>query len=137
VDGLHDDIADIQYRVTVSPGAGYYFIKDPTTQLSAELGPGVIFEKQGSSETTYITVRVGERFEHKFGDKTRLWQSAEWLPQVDNIDNYILNAEIGLDTKLTAKLSLRVFAQDTYDNEPAPGRKKNDLKFVTAIAYTF
>jgi hypothetical protein len=27
--------------------------------------------------------------------------------------------------------------QDTYDHDPAEGRKKNDLKFVTAIAYKF
>jgi putative salt-induced outer membrane protein YdiY len=137
VDGLHDDIAHIQYRVAASPGAGYYFVKSTNTLLSAEIGPGVVFEHQGSRETAYLTLRVGERFEHKFNDKTRVWQSTEFLPQVDRLKNYIVNTEVGLETKLTAKLSLRVFAQDSYDNEPATGRKKNDVKLVTAVAYTF
>ena len=138
LDGLHDDIADIQYRVTLGPGVGYYILKNDRTLLSSEAGPGVVFERQGAAdETAYFTLRVGERFEHKFNDKTRLWQSLELLPQVDNFDNYILNAELGLETRLTEKLSIRVFAQDTYDNEPAAGRKKNDIKLVTALAYAF
>lgn len=136
-DALHDAMADVEYRVTLSPGVGYYFIKNDRTRLSAEVGPGVVFEKQGSDESTYFTLRVAERFEHKLNDRVRVWQSLEWLPQVDDFNNYILNAEVGLESQLTKKLALRVYAQDTYDNQPAPGRKENDLKLVTAVAYKF
>ena len=137
VDGLHDSIADLKYRLLISPGAGYYFIKNEKTQLSGEVGPGFIYERQGGNTHSYLTLRVAERLEHKFNDRTRLWQSLEFLPQVDNFNNYIINAEIGIDTALTKKLSLRTYVQDTYDNEPAPLRKKNDVKLVTALAYTF
>lgn len=134
-DALHDAIADLEYRLTLSPGAGYYFIKNPNTTLSGEVGPGFIYERQGSDTRGYLSLRVAERFEHRFSKTAKLWQSLEWLPQVDRFSNYILNAELGVETALTERLSLRVFAQDTYDNEPAPGRKKNDLKLVTALAY--
>ncbi len=137
VDALHDAIADVEYRVMLSPGVGYYFIKDANTSLSGEVGPGVIFEKQGRRDDTYMTVRLAERFEHKLNDRVRIWQSLEWLPQVDDFNNWILNGELGLETKMTEKASLRVFATDSYDNQPAPGRKQNDLKLVTAIAYKF
>jgi putative salt-induced outer membrane protein YdiY len=137
VDALHDAVADVEYRLTISPGLGYYFIKNDQTRLSGEAGPAVIFEKQGNEETTYIALRVAERFEHQLNDRVRLWQSLEWLPQVDDFDNWILNAEVGVETQLTERLSLRVFAQDTYDNQPAAGRQENDLKMVTAVAYKF
>ncbi len=137
VDGLHDEIADLKYRVTVSPGLGYYFIKNDSTRLSAEVGPGLVYEKQGAQERGYLTLRVAERFEHKFNEKTKLWQTLEFLPQVDRVENYIVNGEIGIDTALTQKLSLRSYLQDTYDHQPAPGRQKNDLKLVTALAYKF
>jgi putative salt-induced outer membrane protein YdiY len=137
VDGLHDAVADFKYRVTLSPGAGYYFIKETNTTLSGEVGPGVIFERLGTNDHTYMTLRLAEKFEHKFSDRVRLWQSLEFLPQVDKFNNWILNAEVGVETKMSAKLGLRVFALDTYDNQPAPGRKKNDLKLVTALAYHF
>src|SRR6476661_3530049 len=43
LDALHDAIADIEYRFTVSPGAGYYMIKNPSTTLSGEAGPAFIY----------------------------------------------------------------------------------------------
>ncbi|HEX7862473.1 MAG TPA: DUF481 domain-containing protein [Verrucomicrobiae bacterium] len=137
LDGLHDAIADIEYRFTFSPGAGYYFIKNETTTLSGEAGPAFIYEKVGDDETGYFTARLAERLEHKFNDNVRIWQSIEFLPQVDDFDNFLINAEVGVESKLTEKLSLKVFAIDNYDNQPAPGREENDLKVVTAIGYTF
>ena len=137
VEGLHDSIADIEYRLTLSPGVGYYFIKNETTRLSGEVGPGFIYEKQGENSRGYVTLRLAERFDHKLNDRAKIWQSVEILPQVDNFSNYIVNAELGVETSLTKKLSLRTYVQDTYDNEPAPGREKNDLKLVAALAYKF
>jgi putative salt-induced outer membrane protein len=136
-DALHDAIADVEYRVTLSPGVGYYFIKQENMHLSGEVGPGVVFEKQGGVEKTYFTARVAEKFDYKFNDRARLWQMVEFLPQVDNLDNYIINAEIGVEAALTKKTALRAVVQDTYDNQPAPDRKKNDLKLVTSVVMKF
>jgi len=137
VDALHDAIADVEYRVTLSPGVGYYFVKDAQTTFAGEFGPAFIMEKQGEHSREYFSLRFAERSEHKLNDRVRLWQSVEYLPQVDNFDNYIINGEVGIDTSLTKKLSLRVFVLDSYDNQPAPDRQKNDFKLVTAIAYKF
>lgn len=143
VDGLHDQIAGIVYRFSFSPGVGYYFIKDKQTTLSGEAGPGVITErldgKNGNQDTddTYMTIRLAERLEHKFSDTVRLWQSLEFLPQVDRFGNFLINAELGIETALSKKMSLRTYLVDNYDNEPTPGRKNNDIKLVAAIAYKF
>jgi len=137
LDGLHDAIADVEYRFTFSPGVGYYFIKNDQTRLSAEIGPGYIYEKQGDDERGYFTLRLAEKFEHKFNDKTKIWQSLEVLPEIEDFDNYLLNAELGVETQLVDKLALRSYVQDTYDHDPAPGRKKNDIKLVTALVYKF
>jgi len=137
VDALHDGIADVDYRVALSPGVGYYFVKNDRTRLSAEAGPSVVFEKQGGIEKTYFALRVAERFEHKLNDRAKIWQTFEYLPQVDRFSNYIVNGEVGIEAGLTEKLSLRAWAQDTYDNEPAAGRLKNDFKLFSGVAYKF
>lgn len=139
VEGLHDGVADITYRATLSGGAGYYFIKNPHTELSADIGPGYVFQKLGSDSTTYATVRVGEKFQQALSDRARLWETAAFLPQVDKLKNYIINAEIGVEAALTKdkKFSLRSYVTDTFNNEPAAGRKQNDLSWITAIAYKF
>ena len=66
-----------------------------------------------------------------------MWQSFEYIPQVDRFSNYLLIGEIGAEASLTEKLSLRGVFQDIYDNEPAPGRKQNDMKIITSLAYKF
>ncbi len=137
VDAVNDSVADVAYRLTVSPGAGYYLIKDTNTFLRLEAGPGFVFEKVGGETDDYVTLRIAERFETRLNDKVKLWQSVEFLPAVEDFSSYVINAEIGIDTSLTKKLSLRTFLQDTYDSTPADGLKKNDVKLVAAIAYKF
>jgi hypothetical protein len=137
LEGLHDNVADINYRITVSPMAGYYFIKHTNTFLSGEVGPSLIDEELGHHTQTYLGLRVGERFEHKFGSGAKIWQSLEWIPQVDKFDNWILNAEAGVAAPITKSLDVRLIAQDTYNNQPAAGRLKNDLKLLAGIGYRF
>ena len=137
LDALHDDIADVDYRITFGPGVGYYFIKNERTLLRGETGPAVVFEKQGGEDDTYLTWRLAERFEHKLTQTTKIWQSFEILPEVGEWDNYIVNAEAGIDVAINNKWSLKAYVQDTYDHEPAEGRLKNDVKVVTALGYTF
>jgi putative salt-induced outer membrane protein len=139
IDGLHDGIAAIDYRLTLAPGVGYYFIKNKTAELSGEAGPGYIIEKLGHQDKDYATLRIAETFHLTLSDRARLWQTLEFLPQVDNFENYIVNFELGIEADLSQKknLSLRAFFDDDYNNRPAPNRLKNDCKLVTAIAYKF
>lgn len=136
-DVLHDAIADVKYRITLSPGVGYYFIKNARTSLNGEVGPGYVFEKIGNETDDYLTLRVAEKFEQKIGAGVRLWQTLEYLPEVADFSNYVVNAELGIETSISKSLSLRSYVQDTYRSQPAEGRDRNDLKLVTAIAYKF
>ena len=138
LEGLHDGIADINYRVSVGPGVGYYFVKNTNTTLRAEVGPGYIYERDGDGSThSYMSLRLAERFDQKLSATAKLWESVEILPQVDKFSNYIINAEIGVEAAMTTKLALQTYVQDTYHSEPAAGRQKNDLKLVAGVKYKF
>ena len=136
-DALHDGIADLDYRIALSPGLGYYLLKTTNTTLAVEAGPGVVFERLGGLDDTYAILRLAERFEHKFHSGARVWQSVEFLPEVDKWDKFTLNAEIGIEAPVTKQLSVQAFMQDSYVNQPAAGRNDNDLKLVSGIKYKF
>jgi putative salt-induced outer membrane protein YdiY len=137
-EGLHDGIADIKYRAMVGPGAGYYFLKETNTTLAAEAGATMVFERLGTNDSSYATIRLAERFEHKFdGHGARVWQTVEILPEVDDFANYIVNAEVGVEASISKNLSLQTYIDDSYDNKPAAGRLKNDVKLVSGISYKF
>ena len=138
VEGLHDGIADIKYRAMIGPGAGYYLLKQTNTTLAVEAGGSMVFERLGNSDSSYETLRLAEHFEHKFaGHGARVWQRAEIMPQVDDFKNYIVTAEVGVESSIAKNLSLQTYVDDSYANQPAPGRKKNDVKLVSAISYQF
>lgn len=134
---LHDAIADVDYRFTVSPGLGHYFYKEDKFELSGELGPGFVSENVGGVSDQYMSLRVAESAKYKISERARLWQRVEYVPQVDQFSNYLIVAEIGVDSDLTEKLGLRLTIQDMFDNEPAAGRKSNDLKVISSLRYKF
>jgi len=139
VDGEYDAIAGVDYRAKISPIAGYYFIKKPKTTLSGELGPSFVFENLKSEPAdSYVGFRVGERFEHKLTDTTRIWQSFEYIPQVERwSEKYLLNAEAGIDAAITKKASLSLVLQDNFNSEPSTGRKQNDFRLIAGLRYKF
>jgi len=136
-DALHDGIADVTYRFAFSPGTGYYFVKHKQTSLAGEFGPAVLYEKLDDEYHTYPTLRLAQRFEHKMDEHTRFWQNVEFLPQADRPDNFLVNAEVGAEAALTKRLSLRTVVQDNIANDPAPGRKDNDVRLVSGLAFKF
>jgi len=136
-DGIHDGIQDIKYRFSLNPGVGYYFIKDKMTALVGEIGPGIVTEELSDTGTTYADVRFAEHFDQKISPTSKVWEKAELISQVNQPDNYYVNAEIGIETAITKKISLQLTLDDDYVNVPASGREPNDVKLVSGIAYKF
>ena len=138
VDARQDRVADIKYRVSLNPGAGYYVIKNDKTTLSFEAGPGFVLEQfENQKSHNYFTLRIGEKFTHKFNDRVRLVEEADYSPQIDKFGNYVINASATLEADLTTKLSATLTLADTYRSEPAPGRKSNDIRLLAGIKYKF
>lgn len=149
LDALNDDVADISYRFTLSPLAGYYLIKNASTTLALEFGPSLVHERVGEDggkeKHTYAGLRLAERFEHKFSTGARVWQSTEIVPQISDFNNFIATSELGAEAPLTKKLSVRLVLQHVYDSQPAEvtgaagtrEKLKNDTKLIGSLAYKF
>jgi len=133
--GLKDEIASIDYRLIAGPGAGYFFRRDDTMRLSAELGAVYVTEKTSSDEEDYLGARLAQTFRYHFHNAT-LRQSLEVVMEADDSENYLLKAEIALESSLTERLSLRVVLQNDYDNTPDSDSKRNDLALVSGLSLT-
>jgi putative salt-induced outer membrane protein YdiY len=139
VDGFHDGIADIKYRLTLSPGIGYYFVTNKTFDVSLEGGPGYIKEQLDGESESFATLRLAQKLHYAISPHARLWDVIEFLPQINRFNNYLVNAELGCEAGLSKSntLSLRAVLQDSYNNVPAAGRLRNDLKLITSVVYKF
>lgn len=138
-DASRDLIAAVDYRFNIGPGIGYYFIKNKETTLAGEAGMGYQYEHLFGvgGYKSFATARLAERFEHKFGERAKIWQKAELLPQVDNFNNYMVNVELGVEVAISKSFGLKTVLTDNYQNQPAAGRKNSDIMLVSGISYKF
>ncbi|HWD19570.1 MAG TPA: DUF481 domain-containing protein [Verrucomicrobiae bacterium] len=137
LDAFHDGIADIHYRLTAAPLIGYYAMKTTNTLLGLELGPGYIYTRQDDVIESYAILRFGERYEYKFNKAARVWETMEIMPQINAFNNYLVNFELGLEASITKSFTLRTVLQDYYNNVPAAGRQRNDVRLVSGVGFKF
>jgi putative salt-induced outer membrane protein YdiY len=132
----NDDIANLDYRLMVGPGMGQSLLKSDTQTLGVELGISYIQEQlAGVKADDYLALRVAEKYELKMSGTAKVWQSFEYLPDFEDFGRYLLNAELGAEAAMNARLSLRIVAQDKYNSEPAVGRKPNDFQLIGGLTY--
>jgi putative salt-induced outer membrane protein YdiY len=133
----YDAVADVDYRFIAGPGIGYYFVKNAAWRVSGETGPSYVWQKLGGEEEDYAVWRFAERIEWDCTENLQLWEFAEYLPRVDDTDQYLFNAEVGLRSLLYKRLSVRLSAGIRVNSEPAEDKRESDIHFATALDYVF
>lgn len=138
LNGRRDAIANLDYRFTLSPGVGYKVIDEDHLMLLFESGPAYVMEKLENQNVKHsFRGRVGQELEWQITEWAKFFQNSEFLVNAQETDDWIFEAEIGVETDITESFSLRFGAKDIYDNQPAAGRKKNDVQLNTAVVYKF
>jgi putative salt-induced outer membrane protein YdiY len=133
-DALYDDIARVDYRAALGPGLGVYLLKNEKTSLTVEAGPSYVWEEVADVSDDYLALRFAERCEHALSDTARVWQSLEFMPTSDDFDDYLLNAEIGVEAALNTHMNLRLVLQNKYDSTPGPALEKSDTALVAGLS---
>jgi len=136
-DALTDRPGGIDFRMVIGPGAGYYFLKDKKNELSTDLG--VTYLRETSSDTTKdeATLRVSERYDLAITRTAKLWETVEYLPVIDDMKQFLLNAEAGLEVEIITHLAMRLVAQEKYNSDAPAGKEKNDLTIISGITVKF
>lgn len=130
---LYDDLAEVDYRVTLDPNIGYFILRDNSFKFKVEGGPSYVFERVAAVNNDYLAARAGQRFEWAITCTSKLYEQAELLLDTSDTNNYIVNAEAGVEAALATNLALVFTARETYDNQPAPDREKSDLALITSL----
>jgi hypothetical protein len=141
LDVFHNGIADLKYRITLAPVAGYYLLKNTNSLINVEAGPAYIYTDQGhginETKTGYPSLRLGQRLEQRLSHAAKLWETLEYLPRLEVFGNYLVNFEVGVDAVVTRQISLRTTLQDYYNSHQSVGRFNNDVRLIAGVAYKF
>lgn len=132
-----DNLADINYRFGVTALQGYNLIKKEKCWLTPEIGIGFSSQEINGEQNEFINLYAGVHSEFKFNEKTRLYQNLSMFTPLEDIDRYWIYGEIGIETLLTDRVSLKLYIQNQYEARPATGREHNDFRFITSLEYKF
>jgi putative salt-induced outer membrane protein YdiY len=128
-----DEIANLDYRVILSPNLGAYLVKNDITTFSLEAGPSYVWEKLGGEDDNFAAARIADRFVWHISEAALLYQSAEYLVAFDDSADYIVNAEVGIEAPLSSSVNLVLSVRDYYINQPAEDRERNDVYTITGL----
>lgn len=135
LDSQHDDPAGVDYRVIVGPGLGRYLMRAEGARLSAEIGLGYLWEEVADAGDEHVVLRIAERGNWDVSETARFWESVELIPKAENLGNYLLISELGIESAITSQIYLRLVLQDRYDSEPAMDIEHNDLSIISALTW--
>ncbi len=136
----HDEVAGLDFRLSVGPGVGFHLVKTDSVELNVEAGLAYYHEKYKVVSTTSedsLRARIGESFTYKFAQGAKFYQSAELASDVSDTGNYIANFEAGIESTLTDNLKVRLSFLDRYVAEPPLGLDKNDIQLTSSIVLGF
>jgi putative salt-induced outer membrane protein YdiY len=140
VDGTfeYDEFRAFDFRIATHAGATYKFIDNGQTLFKGRAGAGVSREFGGPNEDWTPELIFGFDFDHKFNDCTKLFATADFIPNVTNFSDYRLQMQAGFETMLSKEynLALKLGIQDLYDSTPE-GRKANDLFYFVTLMWKF
>jgi len=138
VEAEHDVIAGLALRLLPGVGGGYQWIDTPHFNLNTEAGAGVLYRNYANDgDSINANARLAYHAKLKANDKVMLFNNAEYLPGLNRIGNYFINADAGIHTSITDKLFFEFKFEYRYDSEPAPGKVPNDLRYIASVGWNF
>lgn len=132
---FRDTAAGIDYRIDPSLLLGYKAIKREDVKLAFEVGPGYTWRQRGGLADNFAALRLAEKFEWKFSPTTRLWQAVAMTQNAKGFSGYLIDFELGVETRITDLWALRTFLRHRIDNELAAGRGETDTSLILGLSY--
>lgn len=134
-----DRIANLDMRFNPGAGLGYQWIENPGMNLYTEAGLAYLHEVYTRPDDTrdYMAARVAYHFDFALNTYVKGFHNMEIIPNVQDVEAFLLNTDVGLRAAMTERLFLEAKAQLAHNSQPSANRDKNDLRYTIGIGWTF
>ena len=130
--------AGISRRFNQGLGLGYKPILGARDTMLLEVGAGFFQERLTSGITDdYTTARLAGAYKHLLGEKAWFALGTQFLPDLADFGDYLLDANAELAAPLSANVAIKLGYLLRYQSEPAPGFEDTDTIFTSGIQLTF
>lgn len=130
--------AGIERRFEEQAGLQFRPVANPSDTLRFE--GGLSATQQTSVDDTRLNfpaARAAASWRHQFSTEAYYVQNVEFLPNLQDGEDYRVNSESAIIAPISRRLSIKLGYLIRYDNLPEPTFRTTDRLFTTAIQLTF
>lgn len=139
-----DDFQGLRLRTTVGVGAGAVLLQTKGADLDVELGASWVREDRfplagrgAARDQGFATADARLRLRRVLRSGVVLTEELRAFENLKDRQDLRLENDLGLDVALTDGLALTLRFLWQYDNQPVPGAKRVDTRYVAGITYRF
>jgi putative salt-induced outer membrane protein YdiY len=134
-----DAVAELDRRVIVGSGGGYQWIESEKTKFSTELGLASLYEKfdNQTDSNSELSTQLGYNFDRKLTRNIKLVHDLTYYPSIDKFSDYFLTSSAGIRADFTKRIFANFKVIFNYDETPAIGAHKTDVKYFFGVGYSF
>ena len=136
---LRDSFKHIDYLVSPTAGISRLLVKNDRTELGADVGLGVVWEKNpGADVETSGAISATQKLAHKLTKTTDFTQKVAALWKMSDLNDGLYTFGVGLAASITSLTQLKVELLDTFKNKPPSADVvKNDVALLVSFVYKF
>lgn len=155
-----DRIARIDRRISAGVGAGYQWVEGPAFNFFTEGGLTWVFERYPNVDLVpllptgdgswllarlnappdafdYMAARLAYHLDWTLNSQVKTFHNLELLPSLEDAATYLINADAGLRSALTARMFAEAKVQMAYNSQPNADREKKDLRYILGVGVSF
>jgi putative salt-induced outer membrane protein YdiY len=129
-----DRLAGISRRLEESLGLTWKALPGPRTELGLEGGLSFIQERPTAGVSDdFLAGRASALLLHKFRENVFVTQGLEFLPNLEEGDDYRINSETAVVASVSRNISFKTSYAIRFDNTPEPGFTSTDRLLTTGL----
>jgi len=136
--GSRNEFAGIARRFEEALGVTYAVVKTDKDVVALE-GAATLVQQRGTNglDNNFPAALLGANYVHNFSEAANLLVRGEYIPNLENSDDYRVIGEAKLAAPISGKIAITMSYLVRYDNEPEPGFGTTDRFFTSGIQLAF
>ncbi len=134
-----DHIANLDMRFSPGAGLGYQWIEEDGLNFNTEAGLNYMHEEYSDPSETrnHMAIRLAYHLDKQLWENVRAFHNVRYLPSTERSDIFLVNADLGVQTKLVGNWIMEAKAEMEHNSKPAASRDKSDYRYVLGLGYAF
>lgn len=134
-----DRIAELQRRVVVGAGGGYQWVESEPFNFSTQAGIASRYETyyNETNSSSQLSVQAGYHLDKKLNKTLTFINDLTYYPAFEKFSDYYLTTTAELRAKVTELIFTNFKIVFDYDETPAEGKGKTDVKYILGVGVTF